>query len=371
METSGGDGVNGEKAEVFLSILPNALRIVSIAKSRLPHFAFGLLKLIFQEQKSESRFLYITETEAEISLILDQQLLCKFIEEVSAFYPSLPQMVREESTGENDRERDYGEKKNESDPISICSGIWKAMQVPEGILDFQQQGMVHSFSTPLAEGGVSIYYLSSCDSDFILVAEKELGSALYHLRKKFRVQLDSEDSQVEHQIEEMYQRKREEEEKALRGGDHAEGEKITKEKRRRKLRVLKEKLYLCKLKKEFSSILSGLLVKMIFFNHLNFFSYFETGEDEAGIVVDADHLSLFPDDMIDVIGDCWSPICVDDGPLGFVEYGIVHSISAPLANNAITTQIYFSTYYTDYTMVREQEIDTAISCLKNSFDIAT
>jgi len=241
--------------------------------------------------------------------------------------------------------------------LNVCTDNWKVMQVPEGEMGFQELGMVHSFSSPLAEGGITIYYLSSCDSDFILVPEKDLGNALCNLRKRFEVKLDNEE---------------------LEGGfsnmNVTEGTKDQKERgkegKRRKLKVLKDHFYLCKLKNEFIDLLSGVVVNMILFQNQTFFSYFETGEGTSGIVVDANRLDHFPKEMIDVVGDQWIPIRVDDGPLGFVEVGIVNSISEPLSRAKITAQIYFSTYYTDYTMVREKEIETAVNCLKELFDVS-
>eukprot|EP01126_Amoeba_proteus_P006386 TRINITY_DN1223_c0_g1_i15.p1 TRINITY_DN1223_c0_g1~~TRINITY_DN1223_c0_g1_i15.p1 ORF type:complete len:175 (-),score=31.58 TRINITY_DN1223_c0_g1_i15:138-662(-) len=44
------------------------------------------------------------------------------------------------------------------------------------------------------------------------------------------------------------------------------------------------------------------------------------------------------------------PICVDEGPLGFEQAGIVNSISRPLSNRGIH-MFYISTFSTDYTLV--------------------
>ena len=54
---------------------------------------------------------------------------------------------------------------------------WKIMRV-EGTLDFSLTGVLASILTPLAENKISIFALSTYDTDYILVKEEKLTTAL-------------------------------------------------------------------------------------------------------------------------------------------------------------------------------------------------
>ena len=53
---------------------------------------------------------------------------------------------------------------------------WRAFKV-EGPLGFESTGIVSSLSIPLAEAQISILYISTFESDYILVEERNLGKA--------------------------------------------------------------------------------------------------------------------------------------------------------------------------------------------------
>lgn len=48
----------------------------------------------------------------------------------------------------------------------------------EGILAFTLSGVLASIATPLAEAGVSIFAISTYDTDYILVADEDLDRAI-------------------------------------------------------------------------------------------------------------------------------------------------------------------------------------------------
>lgn len=50
---------------------------------------------------------------------------------------------------------------------------WRVFQV-EGVLDFALTGILASLTQPLAEAGVSLFALSTYDTDYVLVQEKDL-----------------------------------------------------------------------------------------------------------------------------------------------------------------------------------------------------
>jgi hypothetical protein len=57
---------------------------------------------------------------------------------------------------------------------------WRALQV-QGPLDFAMTGVLVSITIPLARAGVSIFALSTYDTDYVLVKENSLERALHAL----------------------------------------------------------------------------------------------------------------------------------------------------------------------------------------------
>jgi len=53
---------------------------------------------------------------------------------------------------------------------------WRAFKV-EGPLGFELTGIVSSLSAPLAEEKISIFYISTYETDYLLVEEKNLNKA--------------------------------------------------------------------------------------------------------------------------------------------------------------------------------------------------
>lgn len=61
-------------------------------------------------------------------------------------------------------------------------GPWRALQVA-GPLDFALTGVLASIAAPLAEAGVSIFAVSTFDTDYVLVREERLADAVAALRR--------------------------------------------------------------------------------------------------------------------------------------------------------------------------------------------
>jgi len=63
---------------------------------------------------------------------------------------------------------------------------WRVFKV-EGTLGFVATGIVAGFSTPLAKAKISILYVSTYETDYILVGEKDLGKTVKVLGKTFNI----------------------------------------------------------------------------------------------------------------------------------------------------------------------------------------
>ena len=53
---------------------------------------------------------------------------------------------------------------------------WRALRV-DGTLDFALTGILASLATPLATAGVSLFAISTFDTDYLLVRERDLNKA--------------------------------------------------------------------------------------------------------------------------------------------------------------------------------------------------
>ncbi|MCH8813888.1 MAG: ACT domain-containing protein [Chloroflexi bacterium] len=58
-----------------------------------------------------------------------------------------------------------------------CDRGWRALKI-EGPLELDEVGIVRSLAVPLAEVGVSIFVISTYETDYVLVREVQLETAL-------------------------------------------------------------------------------------------------------------------------------------------------------------------------------------------------
>ncbi len=59
---------------------------------------------------------------------------------------------------------------------------WRAMRVA-GVIEFSVIGVLAGLTVPLAEAGISVFAVSTYDTDYVLVREPELGRAIEVLRR--------------------------------------------------------------------------------------------------------------------------------------------------------------------------------------------
>jgi hypothetical protein len=131
-----------------LSPLSQRLILACFARESIPHLTHALLKLLLFPDRDD-RFLSITITSEEVSLVME-------------------------------------EKSFSSLPTEFCSRVernansWKAIQISAGPMGFSGNtlGAVTQVSDILALNGISIFYLSTFDDDFILVQNDKTEAAL-------------------------------------------------------------------------------------------------------------------------------------------------------------------------------------------------
>jgi hypothetical protein len=62
-------------------------------------------------------------------------------------------------------------------PGTVCENGWRCIRV-QGVLDFSEIGIMFSITRPLAEAGISVFVISTYDTDYFLVKEKQLPEAI-------------------------------------------------------------------------------------------------------------------------------------------------------------------------------------------------
>lgn len=124
--------------KLTLSVLKETFAICKFdSQSNIPNWLLN----------TNSKFVSITKTEEELSILCDQAII--------------PEQV---------------------EAISIAKD-WRALKV-EGPLDFSLTGILSALLQPLAEQKISIFAISTYDTDYILVKEKDLSLAVEVLQKK-------------------------------------------------------------------------------------------------------------------------------------------------------------------------------------------
>jgi hypothetical protein len=64
----------------------------------------------------------------------------------------------------------------------VCEAGWRCLRVA-GTVPFSVVGVLASLTVPLAEAGISIFAVSTFDTDYLLVKEKDFEAALDALRR--------------------------------------------------------------------------------------------------------------------------------------------------------------------------------------------
>jgi hypothetical protein len=145
-----------------ITTLPNKLKIISLDKEKIKNNIYFLLRvLFFSKENIDCKFICYCETPEEISLILDEKFIKEFPE----------------------------------DFITISDKTWRAIQFSLGSFPWETGGIVMSIATPLGKAGISIFYLTSFNTDYILVDEKDFELTKACIKSNFPIVWADEDSE--------------------------------------------------------------------------------------------------------------------------------------------------------------------------------
>jgi len=351
-----------------LTILPKKLSLTRISKDQLDLCLCSLLKLSFF---SKGFFSY-TETDEEVSLIIEESALSFFEKGEGNYFP-----------------------------VVVAPKLWKAIQIYEGSSVINAVGVVSRLSASLCQSGINMIYLSTFNTDLILVHEDDEQRAVHLLSQNIlsistletfpkQVTPDAENTStisnltsstvsdsesLSSALPECEVSSRNLDDSLSANGFSANPPNSSSTSSsliscsQIAMTTLSNRLFIAALssKQDFSLCTHALLRQFLFPSGTRLFSL-TSSPNEVSMILDDEALASFPENLLIVHGDCWKAIQVlGEGSIGFIGNNI-HVFSEILAVASIP--IYFlSTFNEDFILVPEKKIEIAVQCLNKYLNI--
>ncbi|XP_068422976.1 cytosolic arginine sensor for mTORC1 subunit 1 [Clinocottus analis] len=315
-----------------LHILDHRLRVISISKNGLVHFTHPLIKLIFLRNRTRCKFFSLTETPENYTVVLDEE----------GFKELQP-----------------------SEHLKVESSIWLPLNVvSNGNASSSSQAVgvtkiAKSVIAPLAQQHVSVFMLSTYQTDFILVKEKDLSVVISTLEEEFNIYKEEGGESVPMLCQDFANGFQKNGKEAIQPTLHP---------------VLIPQNHFCVMSLDPDTLpsIATTLIDVLFYSNgpkedaqsslsqdldcIKFFS-FSLIDGYISLVMDTEAQRLFPADLLftSSSGELWRMVRIGGQPLGFDECGIVAQISQPLADSDISAY-YISTFSFDHALVPEEDI---------------
>jgi len=308
-----------------VTLLPYGLHVLSVPAAQVPRMAYPLVRLLVHAA-GEDRFLSLSKTATELSLVLDEGLFRQL-------------------------EADVDLLQLDARPYKCWPQRWVAMQVDQGAsVSDDEEAVVFSLSEPMASENISIYYLSTFDADYCLVQEGQLRRAVAVLRAHHSVILEGEAFFADKPLAE--------------GGANGDQGCSCENLPSVQLRLLDCSLSLAKLPPATLPLLAATLLDLFLTGPAQVLSYTEV-DCEASLVLCEEAMRRLPEGVaedVNLYSAAWTALAVI-GPLGYAECGIVRTISEPLLKGGLEI-FYLSTFSTDLCLVHHERADDARSALE-------
>ena len=318
---------------VELYVLHHKLQICSIQREEISRSTHPLINISLLEG-SKPQFFSFTETNQEYTIVIPEEELGKFPED-----------------------------------IKTSGRIWRALTVSAGAVGtfLNELGLAgvskiaKAVISPLAECDISVFCISTYQSDFILVQETDLPEAIECLGKRFKI-FDENHAKI--------------------GGPKRGAKLHSIFTDSNKCREISKSLFFPELDYFVTGIapadlprITQTLLELMFFStkrenenddKLQTFFHFSIIDDDVSFILDEESLSRFPPDTVyhSANRERWRIIQIGDAPLGFEESGIVAKIAEPLATAQISIY-YISTFDNDHALVPEEEFENVAALLEN------
>uniref|UniRef100_A0AAZ3QWP0 Cytosolic arginine sensor for mTORC1 subunit 1 n=3 Tax=Oncorhynchus TaxID=8016 RepID=A0AAZ3QWP0_ONCTS len=321
-----------------LHILDHRLRVTSICKNGLVNFTHPLIKLIFLRKRTRCKFFSLTETPENFTVVLDEE----------GFKELQP-----------------------SEHLQVESSVWLPLNViSNGNASNSSQAVgvtkiAKSVIAPLAQQHVSVFMLSTYQTDFILVREKDLAVVIHTLEEEFNIyrEVGGEYSAVLSQD--------------VRNGFQKNGKEAPQPTVHPVL-IPPNQFCVMSLDPDTLPAIATTLIDALFYSSspkegalpsqdldcIKFFS-FSLIDGYVSLVMDTEAQRQFPADLLftSSSGELWRMVRIGGQPLGFDECGIVAQISQPLADSDISAY-YISTFSFDHALVPEEDIVSVTEMLQ-------
>ncbi|XP_071461901.1 cytosolic arginine sensor for mTORC1 subunit 2 isoform X2 [Marmota flaviventris] len=259
-----------------------------------------------------------------------------------------------------------------SEHLSVADATWLALNVVSGGGSFSSSQPIgvtkiaKSVIAPLADQNISVFMLSTYQTDFILVRERDLPFVTHTLSTEFTILRVVNGETV-----------------AAEDLGITNGFVKPKMVQRPVIHPLtspSNRFCVTSLDPDTLPTVATLLMDVMFYSngmkdpmaagddggHIRFFS-FSLIEGYISLVMDVQTQQRFPSNLLftSASGELWKMVRIGGQPLGFDECGIVAQISEPLAAADIPAY-YISTFKFDHALVPEENITGVISALKVS-----
>lgn len=325
-----------------LHILDHRLRVTSISKSGLVHFTHPLIKLLFLRNRTRCKFFSLTETPENYTVVLDEE----------GFKELQP-----------------------SEHLKVEGSVWLPLNVASGgnvSSSSQAVGVTKiakSVIAPLAQQHVSVFMLSTYQTDFILVREQDLSVVVRTLEEEFNIYREvGGDSLPLHSHDRC-------------NGLQSNGREALHPKLHPVL-IPQNRFCVVSLDPDTLPSVATTLLDVLFYSGsspredeqvsasqeldcIKFFS-FSLIDGYISLVMDTAAQRRFPAELLftSSCGELWRMVRIGGQPLGFDECGIVAQISQPLADGDISAY-YISTFSFDHALVPEEDIASVTHLLQH------
>ncbi|XP_034728297.1 cytosolic arginine sensor for mTORC1 subunit 1 [Etheostoma cragini] len=328
-------------ASMDLHILDHRLRVTSISKNGLVNFTHPLIKLIFLRNRTRCKFFSLTETPENYTVVLDEE----------GFKELQP-----------------------SEHLKVESSIWLPLNVvSNGNSSSSSQAVgvtkiAKSVIAPLAQQHVSVFMLSTYQTDFILVREKDLSVVIRTLEEEFNIYKEVGGESVPMPCQDVSNGLQKNGKEAIQATVHP-------------VLIPQNQFCVMSLDPDTLPSIATTLIDVLFYSNcpkedaqsspnqdldcIKFFS-FSLIDGYISLVMDTEAQRQFPADLLftSSSGELWRMVRIGGQPLGFDECGIVAQISQPLADSDISAY-YISTFSFDHALVPEEDIVSVTGMLQH------
>jgi len=318
---------------LHLTILPTKLNIGAIPQAHVQLFTHPLINfLLFSRNFDEDFFLSLSTTKDELSLVVGQPCMNE-----------LQQFAKQHHLEEH---------------LQIWPQTWVALRTDMGSTNFDTGLIATSLVHPLAQAGITLFYLSTYSSDYCLVEEKTIGRAIQVLKSHFEVIIEGGESLLSNF-------------KFSESTVDDNAVDADKPPEKRTLYLHNTPLYLAHMNYSDLPHFVQYLIHCFFYSNSTAITSYIEAEQEISMILAKPRLQSIPPSLLDrlsLYSESWRVFSLGDQPLGYSESGIVDSIATPLSTQT-SSIFYLSTFRTDYCLILQSDKERAVTVLKDIFAI--